>query len=114
MTIEKTSIDKRVLWHYVNLKIRRVVHHYHVLSVISILFDEMISDLKVGKSIDIFNFGTLTLKKMKPRRYHNVSKRQFMHTDGHHVLRFSLANKIRKKLCQHLDVDKTLKDDKHE
>jgi len=112
MSIEKVSIDKRVLWHYVNLKIRRVIHHYHVLSVITILFEEMLVDLKAGKPIEIFNFGILSLKKMKPRRYHNVSSRQFVHTDGHYVLRFSLASKIRKKLCQHLDIDKTLKDGK--
>lgn len=103
-----------MLWHYVNLKIRRIVHHYHVFSVISILFEEMVADLKQGKEIRIFNFGTLSLKKMKPRLYHNVRERKFMYTEGYRILRFSLSNKIRKKLCQHLDIDKTLKGGKDE
>jgi hypothetical protein len=47
----KLSISKRNLWHYVNVKIKRIIHHYHVLSVISILFDEMCSDLIKGINI---------------------------------------------------------------
>jgi len=109
MTIEKSSVDKRSLWHYVNRKIRHMIHYHHVLSVITILFEEILVDLKAGKSIEIFNFGTLSLKKMKPRRYHNVVSRQLTYANGHYVLRFSLSNKIRKQLCHHLDIDKTLK-----
>lgn len=104
------SINKRILWRYVNQKINRMIHHYHVFSVITILFDEILKDLKLGKKINVFNFGTLELKNMKPRKYHDVRFQKVLLSEGHKILRFSLAPQIRKKICEHLDLDKTLKD----
>jgi nucleoid DNA-binding protein len=106
-----TSISKKVLWQYVNLKIRRSIHHAHVFSVITILFDEMIKDLISGKEIKIINFGTLVLKQMKPRKYHDVRYMCVMQSDGYKILRFSLTPKIRKKICDFLDIDKTFGND---
>lgn len=57
------TISKRDLWRYVNRKIKRLIHHYHVFSVISLLFDEMVQDLRDGKEIKIANLGILVLKK---------------------------------------------------
>ncbi len=105
------SINKRMLWHYVNRKIKRIIHHYHVLSIITILFDEMIKDLKRGKAIKIFNFGKLELKPLKPRKYFDVRHQKVMQSVGHRILRFTLAPSIRKKLVEHLDLDKNVKDD---
>jgi len=105
------SVNKRLLWHYVNRKIKRIIHHYHVLSIITILFDEMIKDLKLGKSIKIFNFGKLQLKSLKPRRYFDVRHQKVMQGKAHKILRFTLAPSIRKKLVDQLDIDKQRKDD---
>ena len=96
------SISKRDLWLYVNRKIKRLIHHYHVFSVISILFEEMIRDLKDGKEIKITNFGTLVLKDTPPRKYHDVRFRKMMESPGHRVMRLFLAKTIRKKLCDSL------------
>jgi nucleoid DNA-binding protein len=103
------SISKRDLWHYVNRKIKRLIHHYHVFSVISILFDEMIKDLKSGKEIKITNLGTLVLKDTPPRKYHDVRFHKMMESSGHRVMRLFLAKPIRRKLCEFLDLDKKLK-----
>ncbi len=103
------SVSKRDLWHYVNRKIKRLIHHYHVFSVISILFDEMIKDLRSGKEIKIANFGTLLLKDTPPRKYHDVRFQRVMESPGHRILRLFLAKTIRKKLCESLDLDKKLK-----
>lgn len=100
------SISKRNLWHYVNRKIKRLIHHYHVFSVISILFEEMIKDLKNGKEIKIVNLGTLMLKDMPPRKYHDVRYHRVMESPGHRIMRMFLAKQIRKKLCDSLDLDK--------
>lgn len=99
------SVSKRDLWHYVNRKIKRLIHHYHVFSVISILFEEMIRDLKDGKEIKIANLGTLVLKDMPPRRYHDVRLHKVMESPGHRVMRLFLARSIRKKLCDSLDTE---------
>lgn len=106
-----SNVSKRNLWRYVNKKIKRFIHHYHVFSIISILFEEMLKDLKQGKDIKIFNLGTISLKETKPRWYHDVTKRQLVLSNKHKILRFALAPKIRKKLCEHLDIDITFKDD---
>lgn len=105
------NISKRDLWRYVNKKLNKTIHHYHVLSVISILFDEIVKDLKADKPIKIFNFGTLYLKKTKPRKYHSVVFRKIMQSKGHKIMKLSLSEKIRKKLCSLLDLDATFKDD---
>lgn len=105
------SISKRAFSQYVNKKIKRAIHHLHVMSVIAILFDEMLVDLLDGKTIKIHNFGKLSLKQLNPRKYFDVRFQKVMQADGHKILRFRLAPVIRKKLVQHLDLDKTLKDD---
>lgn len=104
-----TSISKRVLWRYINQKIKHVINHYHVLGIMSILFDEILKDLKSGKTIKIFNFGSLSLEETKPRRYFDVRYQQVMQSDGHKILRFVLASKLNKKLRKHLDLDRTLR-----
>ncbi len=106
-----TSISKKVLWQYVNLKINRSIHHAHVFSVITILFDEIVKDLVNGKEIKIVNFGTLILKELKPRKYHDVRYMRVMQSNGSKILRFSLTPKIRKKICDFLNIDKTFGDD---
>ena len=104
------SISKRDLWHYVNRKLKRLIHHYHVFSVISFLFEEMVKDLRAGKEIKITNLGTFVLKDMPPRKYHDVRLHKMMQSPGHRVLRLFLARPIRKKLCDSLDLDNEKKD----
>lgn len=103
------SINKKLLWQYVNRKIKRIIHHYHVFSILTILFDEMVKDLKRGKSIRIFNFGKLELKSLKPRKYFDVRHQKVMQSKGNRILRFTLAPSVRKKIVDHLDT--TPKDD---
>ena len=98
------SISKRKLWHYVNLMIHRTIHHYHVFSVISILFDEILIELKNKGQLKINNLGILTLKKMKPRSYFNIIEQKVMRAEGNRILRFTLAPLIRKKIVSHLDI----------
>jgi nucleoid DNA-binding protein len=105
-----TSVSKRDLWHYVNRKIKRLIHHYHVFAVISILFEELVRDLRAGKEVKIVNLGTFLLKEMPPRRYHDVRFHQMMQSPGYRVMRLFLAKPIRKKLCESLDLDNEFKD----
>jgi nucleoid DNA-binding protein len=107
----ESSINKRSLWRYVNKKIKRIIHHYHVLSIITILFDEILKDLISGKDIKIFNFGNLSLKKMKPRKYHDINQKRTLLSKEHRILRFTLSPIIRKKLCKNIDINKTFREE---
>ena len=106
-----TNVTKRIFWRYVNLKIKRIIHHYHVFAVISILFEEILKDLKDGKEVKVFNLGTIFLKETKPRLYHDVNKRQVVLSDKRKILKFRLAPKLKKRLSESLDIDRTFKDD---
>lgn len=105
------SINKKELWKYINQKIKRVIRNYHVYGVISILFDEMIKDFKNGKPINIFNFGTISLRQNKPRKYFDVRHQKIMLSGENKILIFNLAPALRKKICNEIDIDKTFKDD---
>lgn len=105
----KKIVDKRALWRLVNKRINRVVHSYHVFSVISILFEEMISDLKAGKKIKIFNFCTLSLNlnnNGEKIRYMNIFTREIQESNSRKKLKFKIAPKFKNKIIKFLDVDK--------
>jgi nucleoid DNA-binding protein len=106
-----SNISKLNFWRYVNKKIKRSIHHYHVYSVITILFEEMLIDLKQGKEIKIFNLGTLSLGTTKPRKYYDVRFQKVMQSAGHRILRFILAPLLSKKLRALLDIEKTFPDE---
>lgn len=108
------SISKRYLWRYVNQKINRTIHHYQVFSVITILFEEILTDLKNGKEIKIDNFGVISLEEMKPRKHFDIVRNEIRLSKGYQILRFFLAKSFKKKLCQELDLDKTFQDSYHE
>lgn len=108
---DSNSITKKILWRYVNKKISRSIHSYRVLNVITILFEEILKDLIAGKPIKIGNFGTLVLKNLDARPYYDVTEQRLKVSAPHRILRFTLANKLRNKICEHLDIDLTFKDD---
>jgi nucleoid DNA-binding protein len=98
------SISKKKLWQYVNIKINRTIHHYHVFSVISLLFEEILSELKDKGEIKIHNFGVLSLKHLKPRHYFDITRQQVMRSNGYRILRFTLAPRLKKKIISYLDT----------
>lgn len=105
------SISKRILWRYVNKKLKNTIHNFHVFGVITILFDELIKELKANEKIKIFNFGTLSLKKTLPRKYYDITRKEIRISPGYKIMKFVLAPQIRKKICQQLDIDKTFNHD---
>lgn len=101
------SIDRRFLWQYVLKKINKSIHHAHVMSVINILLDEVITELISSKKIKIGNFGNFVIKKLNPRKHFNVFTKQYEMSKGNKIVRFELNKKIRKFLIKNLDVAKT-------
>ena len=99
------EISKRLFWRYVNIKLNRAVHSYHVFAIISILFEEIIEDLKKSKQIKIFNFATISLNETKPKKYFDVRYQKIMESKGGRLIKIDLSKKIKRKLVQYLDVD---------
>lgn len=108
------SITKRILWRYLNQKIKKNIHHYHIFSIINILFDEMLNDLKSGKKIKINNLGTLYMKELPPRKYYDVNDKMVKISKPHKILKFLLSPKLKYELKNNLDIVATFKDLKDE
>lgn len=104
----KNSITKRDLWRYVNLKLNRSIHRYHVFAVINILFEEMAKDLASSKPIKIGNLGTIRLEQTKPRYFYHAKLRQLSRSSGRKLMKFVLSKKMHDKLINYWDLDKYL------
>lgn len=100
------TIDKRRFWRYINPKLKGSINYNHVFSVIVILFDEMVKDLKEGKKIRITNFGTIYLQQNNPRKYFNVTTQRVMQAEGNKILKFAITPRIVQKIRSLLDMDK--------
>jgi nucleoid DNA-binding protein len=103
----KFLVNKRDLWRLVNLKINRAVHHYHVFSVMSSLFKEMLVDLKSGKEVKIHNFGKFRLVKNKPRFFINLYTKEKCYSEGKSYLKFVPNKSLKREIIKNLDCEKT-------
>jgi nucleoid DNA-binding protein len=107
MKDNKVNINKRSFWRFVNIQINRTIHHYHVFSVINILFDEILKDLKDGKTIEIDNFCTIKLIVFEPKRYFDVVTKTIKVSSKFKALKFYLNAKLQKKLSDNVDMCNT-------
>jgi hypothetical protein len=105
------EINKKLFWRILNKKTKNKTHHYHVFAVLSILFEEMIKDLKSNKRIKIFNFASILLENKKPKKYFDVRHQKIMISKGSKRLKISLIKKFRDKLINYLDVDASIGND---
>ena len=101
----RERIDKRKLWRLINKKTKSIVQSYHVFSVIQILFEELLIDLKAGKKIKIHNFGTLSLKKFKSRVYMHIITKEIAESEGRRKLLFKISAKLKDKILKYIDLD---------
>lgn len=101
------EFSKRLLWRYVNKKLRKVVHTYHVFAILSILIEELILDLKNDKEIKIFNFSKIYLHKTKPRKYFDVRYQKIMESQGSKIIKIELSKKLKNKLVKYLHIDES-------
>lgn len=91
-----SRIDKYKLFNLVFQKLN--IHRLHVFSVLNILIDELIKELRTGNSIKINNFGEFKLKSIKPKKIRNIATGQIKFIKTTKVLRFKLADKLVKLL----------------
>lgn len=101
---KSVSISKRSLWRFVNKKIKASIHNFHVFSIITILFDEMIKDIKAEKKIKIHNLGYFHLIRLRPRMYNDIISKTQMMSRGSKIIRFYISRGLNKKLRKHLDI----------
>ena len=101
------SISRLILWRYVSSKVKKIVECVHIISIIDILFREITNDLLEGKTIKIKNFGKLKLVDTKSRLHYDMVRKNLQKSEPKKMLKFTLADKIKNKLRDSLDIDKT-------
>ena len=80
----------------------------HILSVFTILLEEIIMDLDAGKEIVVGGFGHFWLHQVADRAH--VFRGERLISAGKRALRFSLDKKYRNYLVDNLDLEKTYPD----
>ena len=108
----KFSQDENItifqLSRYIHLKLNSMTNALHVLSVINIIIDEIYQDLVDGKSLKIFNFGQLFLKRILGRRgINNLYTGDERIGKDVNILKFELDKKMREQLLLMVDKKKS-------
>jgi nucleoid DNA-binding protein len=91
------ATDKHKIWSSIHKKLKHI-RRQHIISVVSILIDELVKELKIGGNIKITNFGVLKLKNYKPRIIPNVVLGKLNITKASKSLRLKLSRKLSKYL----------------
>lgn len=115
--VQGQNIDKPKLCLIVAQKLKDKgynIKHIHILSVIDIIFEELVKNLFIGKEFIIKNFGRFLIKKMPSRSYFNFQTGKVEKSIGNKLLRFKLDKKIRFKLLNYLNVEKTFNKENNE
>lgn len=111
------SIKKRLFAEFVLLKLKEKgynIEFNHIISIVNILFEEMIKKLFKNKKFIIGGFGNFIFKKMPPRNYFNFQTNKVEKSIGNKLLRFKLEDNLRLKLTNNLDVNKTFNEEINE
>ena len=97
--------NKRQLWVYIIRDLNHFVHNLHIFTVISILIDEILKDLKDGKEIRIVNFGVLKIEKTKPKKFKDVKTGKIEMSKGNNKLIFRLSRHLKKFVVEKKDEE---------
>lgn len=96
----KQRFTKNKLWGLVSKKLNYSIHRLHILSIINILIDEMIKELKQGNEIKIPGFGTFTVNELKPKKIRSVVSKKIKFAQRTKSLRFRLSRTLSKYLSK--------------
>lgn len=90
--------NKQKLWWFITRRINHSVHRLHVISIINILIEELVKELRIGNEIKLPNFGIFKIKELKPKKIRNIATKDIKFVKRTKALRFRLSRKISKYL----------------
>ncbi len=102
------TLDKRDFCSQISKNINRKININHINSVVNLLCEYMVNELKQNKKIEITNFGTFALSPRHPRKYFNVVKQKISFSEGNVLLKFKLGRLLKKFLVSKLDLEKSI------
>ena len=79
----------------------------HILNVVALFTEEFIKELEIKKKINIPNFCMFVVEKNKPRKYHDIQKRQILMSDGKPMIKIKLSKSFRDRIIKELDIFKS-------
>ena len=101
------SVCKQVLSRFISAKLKGAVHKYAIMSIISILIEEMLIDIRQFKEIDIFNFCSIKLKRTSQKEFSRyIDKVRAIGSNN--KLYISINNDIKQFLLSRIDEEKII------
>jgi nucleoid DNA-binding protein len=94
MADKPKNIQKLKIVAFVSRKLENTIAYFHIFSVINILVEELIIELKTKREIKIPNFGTFRLKSLKPKKIKSVVNNQTILTKPSNSVKFKLSRNI--------------------
>jgi nucleoid DNA-binding protein len=97
------KINKKYILDEISKRLNQSIHKSHIRSIINILIEEIVKELKNGNDIIIKGFGNLSLKKLKVRKMISINN-NIKFARRTKSLRFSLTRKISKLVKQWQEI----------
>lgn len=91
----KVYLKKRDIFNLTFKHFRGKINKLHVISVLSLLVEEIIDGLNSGKGINIPNFGEFTITKFNPKRIKMFKNDFFVLSKAYNALRFRISKKLK-------------------
>lgn len=90
------KINKHKLISYIQKDIDYAVSRIHLVSIISILIEELLAEIRNKKKLNIKNFGTFRISELMPRKIRSIKTGQIKFVRKVKILRFRLSKGISK------------------
>lgn len=101
------KLNKIKLAHYVNSVVSGTTY-FKCLSIITILFEEIVSDLQEGKKVRIHHLCAFRVKKNSAKVFINLYG-ESTYVPESKTLKVKINEKFSRKLAPLIDIDKTFK-----
>lgn len=85
------------------------INKLHTLSVVNILIEEIITELKNNNKIIIRNFGYFIVNKLKPKKIKSIVNNKIKFVNSTYALRFRLYENIYNLIKQSVENEKKSK-----
>lgn len=107
-----SKIRKRYLAQLVANKLDIEIDRRHIVSIITILFEEIMKDILTKGQFVITNFGKFLFGRSPSRKFFNFQTGKVEQSVGNNKLKFQLNEQLKRNILNQIDVERTFKDAK--
>ncbi len=103
----KMKIKKKYLAQVVSNKLDIEIDRRHIISIITILFEEIVKDIFTKGHFIIGNFGKFIFGRSPSRKFFNFQTGQVEQSVGNNILKFKLNEQLKRDILKQIDIERT-------